>query len=133
MKSLGECYYDHFDSFFGNPIGRQSFAQNDGAPRIQILAYDNVLDGCMTFCSLGMSHYRKSAGLCGEIVMPVTNGWNAVPMILSNALFYIAQSNMRLGSGMCIGGVDKINPAFSSAFDKTALYFSYPYPFPGSS
>lgn len=126
----GECYYDHYAKFLGTPVERQVFRKDDQSPSIQILAYDGVFKGCRVFCSLGLTHYSSEVSAVGEVVLPLDAGWEDVPSLLANVLFYIVQKPMSLGWGMSISGIDNISPEFTRAFNKTALYFTTPYGFP---
>ncbi len=126
----GECYFDHFSKFCGDPIGRRVFEQDSAMPSIQILYYDNVFENCRVFCSLGLSHYFLELRELAEVVLVVDESWDDVPYILSNVLFFMIKEHITLGKGVSISGIRKLNPNFTKKFDKAALYFSKPQGFP---
>ena len=131
MTSLvGEAYFDHFDRFLGNITQRKIFQQNENSPAIQILEYDHVFEGCRTCCSFGLSHYVDQIGGIFEVTMTTDNGWDVVPTVLANSLFYCVQNELPQGQGTSVGGIDKINPKFVEGFGKSAVYFSIPYAYP---
>src|SRR5947209_16337544 len=98
----GECYFDHYETFFSELTDRSIFEQDPESPSIQVLAYDQVFPDCRVFASLGLSHYAQELGKVGEVVVPVDDGWNDVPTLLANALFYMIQNRISLGWGIAI-------------------------------
>jgi hypothetical protein len=128
----GECYYDHFTGYLGHPIAREVFEHGMREPSIQVLAYDNVFDNCRCFCSLGLTHYAKQVHGPVEVFLPIDDGWQDVPYVLANALFFMVQNTITMERGTHITGVANILPNFAAAFGKTALYFTIPYGLPDS-
>lgn len=126
----GECYFDHFVKFFGNPSGRMVFEQDAASPSIQVLSFDNVFQGCRVFATLGLSHYADELGCLGEVVAPADGGWNEIPTVLANALFHMVQHRMRIARGVAVGGVGRIRPRFAMSSQKTALYLTSPFGMP---
>jgi antitoxin YqcF len=110
----GACYYDHYTSFFHEPFERKVFRQDDQSPSIQILAFDKVIDNCKVFCSLGLTHYRERVKTIGELFMPIDGGWDDIPYIFANALFYLVQKPLTLTRGSSISGIEVIAPEFAS-------------------
>jgi hypothetical protein len=127
---MGECYLDHYERFFKSPTTRNVFEQDNNSPSIQVLAYDNVFSGCRVFASLGLSHYSEELGQVGEVIVPVDEGWDDVPFLLANSLFYMIQQRMALGWGITINCIENICPEFVNAFQKPALYFTHPFGLP---
>lgn len=130
MGEWGACYFDHFVRFLGPPAGRTVFEQNSASPSIQILSFDNVFADCRVFATLGLSHYSAELGNVGEVFAPVDNCWNDLPAVLANALFYMVQHNLRLGSGIAIEGIRSIHPQFALKSQKAALYLTNPFGMP---
>jgi hypothetical protein len=126
----GACYFDHFVKFFGNPSGRMIFEQDSASPSIQILSFDNIFEECRVFATLGLSHYADELGNTGEIVAPVDDCWQEVPVVLANALFYMVQNRMRLGRGVAIGGIGSIHQRLALSSQKSALYVTDPFGMP---
>lgn len=122
----GECYYDHFEKYLGQPADRQRFQQNHTAPMLQIINYDNIFGGCRAFCSFGLSRYVEEIGEVAEVFMPVDDGWDDTPRILANVLFFMIQQRMKIGWGLTIRFAET-HPNFVTEFGKSAIYFSIPF------
>lgn len=125
----GEAYFDHYQRCFGNVAARAVFAPHSPGPAIQVLAYDNVIQGCRVYASLGLTHYSEEVGSIGEAIV-CTNPDDEWPYILASSLFYLVNSRMQLGWGMIVGGVEIVAPDFVDWYKKPALYFSLPTLFP---
>ncbi len=125
----GECYYDHFRKYLGNPTGRMIFNRDDSQPWMQIISYDNIFGGCKAFCSFGLSHYVLQIGEIAEVFMPVDDGWDDTPSILAYSLLHLVQGDAHLGRGLAVRFAD-IFPDFVSKFDKSAVYFADPFGLP---
>jgi hypothetical protein len=130
---VGECFLDHFQRAFGEPVAREVFEQEGFPATIQVLSYDRVFKGCRLFCSLGLSHYEGSVGSLGEVYTVVDDGWPAIPCLLANSLFYMVQTRLALDQGTVVGGIENLHPRFSVEFGKTALYITNPYGLPAGS
>jgi hypothetical protein len=126
----GECYFDHFGRFLGSPCDRSVFERNDGSPRIQLLAYDNVFPNCRVFATLGLSHYADVLGQVGELIVPVDQRWDEVPYAVASVLFHMVGSGIALGWGVAVEGVDCILPDFARFSKKVALYITLPFGMP---
>ncbi|NOK62706.1 MAG: suppressor of fused domain protein [Chloroflexi bacterium AL-W] len=126
----GTCYYDHFVNYLGSPVDRHTFEQNKNDLTIQILAFDGVFEACRVFCLLGLSHYTSELNALGEVYMVLDDGWEEVPYLLANALFFMVQQKMQLGWGISIDGIRNISPSLAQTFDKSALYLTTPFNLP---
>ncbi len=137
--NFGELYFDHFSKFLGEPAyvaGR--FEENQLAPVIQFLAYDGVLQGCATFCSLGLTHFHDRLDGVAEIVsfvdvhhpQPLKQYFDTIPYVLANTLFFMVQKRMKLGRGMVVSGIDNISSAFVVETGKDSIYFTTPFDLP---
>lgn len=129
-KPLGCCLLDHYDRYLGSPIDRRVFESDKHGRSIQILAYDGVFPGCRVFASLGLSNFSQQVGTLAEIVVPVDESWDDVPLITANALFRMIDLQLRVGIGVRLEGIGKIAPTFVSRCRKDAIYFTEPYGFP---
>src|SRR5262245_42818566 len=131
MKSWGDCFSDHFEKFLG-PISRRSVFEIDNSqPNIQILEYDDAVEGCLVFCSFGLSIYTYHiGGVFYEVFLPVDEGWEYIPKILSGTLFTIVEHKIQFGPGFYLGGLEIIDAEFVEKFGKSALYFTPPYSVP---
>lgn len=116
-----KCYQQHLERYLESAIRSQTFQQEAGTSTIEILMYDQLFTGCRTFCSLGLTHYRQEVENIAEVILATDDGWDDIPYIFANALFYIVQAKMKIGWGMVIGGIDTIAPHFARKFGKMAL------------
>lgn len=132
MNNIGELYYNHFETYFGHPVERKVYANRPDWPSIQVLAYDQVFPACRVFATLGLSHFSDAVGGTFEIIVPVDGGWDDVPDILGNCLFYAVANRRRLGVGFGIGGIERQLPNFCQRFGKSAIYFTHPINLPDS-
>lgn len=130
VRSVGEYYYDHFERYLGNISSREIFGQDNSSPAIQILEYHHKINGCMAHCSMGLYRYAEQVGGIYEVFVPTDAGWDLVPRVTANVLFYCVQNRMRLGRGVSIGGIENVCPGFVQSFSKTAMYFTLPYNLP---
>ena len=126
-KDWGQCYMNHFKSYFGDPVAKRDFGQNTTSPPIRILTFDDVFEGCQVFCSLGFAQYAEVVGTVSEALIAVDDGWDDVPTLLANALFGIVQHSMHFGAGVVIQGLENIQPQFADVYQKTGLFFTTTY------
>jgi antitoxin YqcF len=126
----GDCYYDHFERYFGKPTDRQVFERDKESPSIQILAYEGVFKSCVVFCSLGLSHYSNEIGRISEVYLVVDDAFHVIPNLLANTLFYMVNEQKKIGWGLSIRGMENLQPEFSARYQKSALYFTNPFGLP---
>src|SRR4051812_35099779 len=112
MTNWGECYYDHYEKFFGEPGSRQGFALDSANRGIQVLKYEGVMEGCAAYCSVGLTHFESAIGGVAELCAIVDGGHDEVPRLLANAEFFMIDKRMKIGWGMAVGGMEVIAPAF---------------------
>jgi len=131
-EQLGLCYFDHFVLHLGaEPIAQYVFCPEDeGGSCIQILTFDGIFSGCRAFCSLGLSLYEEAVANLAEVILLANSGWEYIPFVLANALFYMIENRMVLHRGTAIGGIGNISPEFARRFGKQAIYFAQPFGFP---
>lgn len=130
MINYGELFYDHYKKFLGEPVRRKTFRKNENMPSIQILSYENVFEGCIVFTSLGLSRYEDVLGTISEVTLVTDCAFNESDEILANILFYCIDKKIKIGRGVSISGISKINKVFFDFYKKNALYFTMPYVFP---
>lgn len=128
MGVSGEKILQHYELFLGKYIGADRYVSKEYG--IQLLGFDKVFEGCMTFASFGLSRYPERIGNLCEVVMAVDDDYDCCADILANALFYAIQEHMDFGRGTLIEGIDRIVRGFSQKHDKAALYFTEAYSFP---
>jgi hypothetical protein len=119
------CYFDHYQRFFGEARARLVFRPYSPGASIQVLAYDRVFPSCITFASIGLSHYAKEVSGVAEVYFPLDDGWDQASYLLANALFAIVNAKMEVGWGFTIS-VKNIMPKFVDTFQKVAFYFTKP-------
>ena len=120
---IEKSYRDHYIRHFGKPDSVSSFEEGEGTPPIHIIGFDNVLDGCRTFFSLGLTNYRKEVARTVEVYAPASNGLEIIPTIVANVLYFLIQQNMQIGIGQSIM-FDSAFPDFVNEYSKTSLYFT---------
>jgi antitoxin YqcF len=126
----GECYYDHYVRYFGNPVDREVFKQSPDLPSLQILMFDKVVSGCRVFATLGLTHYIDEIHGVRECFMPVDAGWDDAPEILANTLFFAIQNKLEVCRGLTVSGISNINAVFAETYDKEAIYIADPFGLP---
>src|SRR2546423_1431025 len=92
----GEVYLDHYERCFGDFASREVFTPHEPGPVIQVLSYDNVIQGCRVYASLGLTHYAREVGSVGEALV-CTAPCDDWPYILASVLFYLVNEPMELG------------------------------------
>lgn len=124
---VGEKIFDHYGKHFKMPVERKIFEGHDGGPSIQILVYDKVVKGCKLYASLGLTHYKGEVGGLSEIVIVVDDGFDFIPALMANSLFYIIENRMKIVDGLSIKGIKNISKEFYSQSLKDCFYFTEPY------
>ncbi len=130
--SWGECYYDHFVRFMGEPAGREVFTWHEDKPVIQVMPCPSAFPSFQTLCSLGLSHYSRDVGGVAEVFTVAEEHWGNLTSLLVSPLFLLVRTNTKLKRGLSICRLEELDPAFASTFGKTAIYFTYPWVFQGS-
>jgi hypothetical protein len=124
----GEIWLDHYEKHLGKPAWRRVFRDPDFEYSIQVLAYENVIEGCVVFATLGLARFLSSAF---EMVCPVDGLFDEIPHVLANAGFSIAKGDSKLAAGGYISGLGNASPAMAQKFGKeSALYMCSPYILP---
>lgn len=124
----GECYYDHFALYLGEPTNQIQYYQTARSERpwIRIMQFENILGGCRAFCTFGLSHYPSQIGEFAEICMPVDRAWNETPDILVNSVATLILKQLRIGRGRSIL-IPKVDAKNIAQYDKTAIYLTVPF------
>jgi hypothetical protein len=126
-----ERYLDHYAQYLGEPVGAYPFSISDELPAIRILAYDNVIDGCRVFASLGLSSFPGEGGELCEVMCPIDKAWEDAPAILAQSLFrMVARDPFRPARGVAVDGIGLGNPDFVKKYKKSALYLTDPFELP---
>ncbi|MDG9669283.1 suppressor of fused domain protein [Hahella sp. CR1] len=130
VMNFGEAYYDHYEKYLGKPVDNFVFEDPSLGWKIQVLVYSNVFEGCVTFATVGLSHFSKELKECGELVCVVDRVEEEVPKIIFNTIKTIVLNKMELGWGIGIAGNDKVSARFVNATSKNCVYITDPLPFP---
>ncbi len=121
-----EIYERHFQHHFQKPFDVQVYHGPDGAG-LKIATYDWAKRGFRVFASVGLAD--KLAEIegedFGEVVLFCDVDEPQIPQLFVNALFFILQHDIPLGSRFAIGFGD-MAPEFTRRYDKTSLYFTHP-------
>jgi hypothetical protein len=121
-----EIYERHFQHYFQKPFDVQVYHGPDGAG-LKIATYDWAKRGFRVFASVGLAD--KLAEIegedFGEVVLFSDVDEPQIPQLFVNALFFILQHDIPLGSRFAIGFGD-MSPDFTRRYDKTSLYFTHP-------
>lgn len=130
MVDWGTAYFDHLSRWFKQPVARSAFSGERVPGTMQVLVYDKVFRGCLTFVSLGLCRYPQEVGLRAELFVPADDGWDFIPEVLSSVLFYVVESQLKIGPGIAVSGISAVKPEFAKRFGKEALYFTRPFGVP---
>ncbi len=124
MNPWERCYYQHFTSYFNKPFDREIYRRDADSPPLQILTYDWAYPGYRLYTSLGLTAYASDIKDTAEVILLADAGGKQVPFLFVNALYFIIQQRIPLGSKFAVGGIDRLSPQFAEQFDKAALYFT---------
>jgi len=122
----GARYLEHLSRLLGEPVDRAAFEQDPSAPAIEVLTF-SAPEGCLTFCTLGLTHHRAELSGYREILLPLAAGWDDGPALLANLSFFAVQSRLALDRGVAVGGMGEAVPGFAGAFGKDAIYLGEPF------
>lgn len=145
-----EEYQRHFQHYFNKPFDIQVYRGPDGAS-LKLATYDWVGQSLRIFSSRGLVHtdlpeherlglknfrvyasmglaeklYQDGEEVFGEVVLYSDVTDIEVPKLFINALFFILQKEIPLGSPFAIAFGDDHHP-LARRYGKTAFYFSRP-------
>lgn len=126
--TFGECYFNHYEKFFGSPLERRVFRDPNFETSIQILAYENVMENCIVFATLGLARLLSTPV---ELVSPVDDIFDEIPHVLASAGFAVAVRNAEIKAGGYIAGVAPVSHGIARHFgNESALYVCTPYCLP---
>lgn len=132
LSNIGEAYFDHYEKYLGKPVDNIVFEDDKLGWKIQVLVFSNVFENCVTFATMGLSHFSNEVGSIGELVFVADSSEKYIPEIVFNTVKTIVLSKMRLGWGMGIAGTEKISSKFVAETGKDSIYIAKPMPFPES-
>jgi len=121
-----DIYLQHFTRFFGKPFDVETYRQDDGTS-VRLATFDPERPGRI-YASVGLSEHVGALKDLGEVILLADDKGKDIPELFLNALFFILQKRIPLGSHFAIAGVDMLKPDFADYADKHALYFSFVLP-----
>jgi hypothetical protein len=120
------CCFDHYVKYLRQPSEQLAFGP-PGGPPLQMLRFDRVVDGCQTFCSIGLNRlFDVAAELCSV----VDAEWAAVPELIAQAMFTLSTGSVHFCRGMTVTSLERIDPTFVERTGKNSLYIAEPNFFP---
>jgi hypothetical protein len=120
-----DVYQEHFQRHFKKPFDIKVY--HDAANfALKLATYDWALRNRTLYASIGLADKlaKDEEADFGEVILVADTPDPCIPVLFVNALFFILQNDIPLGSRFSIGGIDRMMPAFSKEFQKTALYFT---------
>ena len=128
MANLAKEIYDHYEKYLGDMLGADFYPEKN----IQLMGFQDAVEGCLTFATMGLNLHKKELGCCCEAVLTVEDDLDASAAIFIKVLHYILAKQLPVSKGLTIGGIDSLDPAFFEAHHKSALYFTEPTMFTGA-
>jgi hypothetical protein len=119
-----EIYQKHFQKYFQKPFDIQVYHDRAGFA-LKLATHDWARRGFRVFTSMGMADklVQNEEQDFGEVILFSDVPDKEIPQLFVNALFFILQQNIPLGSRFSIGFSDA-DRRFTSRYGKTALYFT---------
>ena len=122
MENLAKTIYDHYGEYLGDMLGADFYPEKN----LQLLGFQDAVEGCLTFGTMGLSLHKKELGACCEAVLTTEQDLDLCAEIFVKVLTYIIDRHLPLHKGMTIGGIDSLKPDFYESWHKSALYFTEP-------
>ena len=128
MGNLAKDIYDHYEKFLGDMLGADFYPEKN----LQLMGFQDAVEGCLTFGTMGLSLHKKELGCCCEAVLTTEEDLDICAEIFVKVLTYLIDHCLPLNKGMTIGGIEGLKPEFFAAHHKSALYFTEPTMFTGA-
>ena len=128
MANLAKEIYDHYEKYLGDMLGADFYPETN----IQLMGFQDAVEGCLTFGTMGLSLHKRELGCCCEAVLTAEEDLDVSAEIFVKVLTYIIDRNLPFHKGLTIGGIDGLNQNFYQAHHKSALYFTEPTMFTGA-
>ena len=117
MENLGKAIFEHYEKYLGEMIGADSYPEIN----LQLMGYQDAVQNCLTFATMGLSLHEESLGCCCEAVLTVDQDLDACAGIFVQALKFILSAGLPMGPGLAINGLPQ---EFVEDHRKTAIYFT---------
>jgi|ERR1019366_9028100 hypothetical protein len=120
-----DVYQRHFQKHFQKPFDVQVYHDARGFG-LKVATFDWALRNRRVYASIGLADklVEHDEEEFGEVILIADVPDKEVPLLFVNALFFVLQNDIPLGSRFSIGGIAKTQPAFAERYHKTALYFA---------
>ena len=122
MANLAKAIYDHYETYLGDMLGADFYPEKN----LQLMGFQDAVEGCLTFGTMGLSLHKKELGGCCEAVMTTDQDLDLCAEIFVKVLTYVIDRQLPLHKGLTIGGIDSLKPEFYESWHKSALYFTEP-------
>lgn len=121
-----EIYQQHFQHHFNKPFDVQVY-HGPAGEGLKVATHDQARPGFHVLASVGLADkLAESEGEdFGEVILFCDVQDKEVPKLFVNALFFILQFNIPLGSRFAIGFAD-MAADFVKRYGKSSLYFTHP-------
>lgn len=117
MENLAKAIFEHYEKYLGEMIGADNYPREN----IQLMGYQDAVQGCLTFATMGLNLHEKALGRACEVVLTTDKDYDSCAAILMEALSFIISRNLPMGPGLAINGLPE---AFQKDHGKSALYFT---------
>ena len=122
MENLAKAIYDHYETYLGDMLGADFYPDQN----LQLMGFQDAVEGCLTFGTMGLSLHKKELGSCCEAVLTAEQDLDLSAEIFVKVLTYMIARHLPLNKGLTIGGIDSLKPDFFKNWHKSALYFTEP-------
>ncbi len=122
MPTWSDRYLRHFTYFFGKPFDIEVY-RKDEVTSLRIATFDHGYKNYRIYASLGLSDQAELKDI-GEVILLADDKGKDLPFLFVNALFFILEKRIPLGSRFAIGGIEVLNPDFAEYYQKQAIYFT---------
>ena len=128
MENLAKAIYDHYAKYLGDMLGADFYPEKN----LQLMGFQDAVEGCLTFGTMGLSLHRKELGGCFEAVLTADRDLDDSAALFANVLCHLIDRQLHLHQGMTVGGLAGLRPEFCETWHKSALYFTEPTMFTGA-
>ena len=128
MENLAKAIFEHYEKYLGEMLGADSYP----ALSLQLMGYQDAVENCLTFATMGLSLHEQALGCCCEAVLAAEEDYDRCADLFVKVLSFLIAKKLPLGPGMAIGGIDVLAPEFYGQYHKSALYFTEPTLFTGA-
>jgi hypothetical protein len=121
-----EIYQRHFQKYFQKPFDIQVYHDAAGFA-LKLATHDWARQGFRVLASMGLADklFQNEEGDFGEVILFCDVPDKEIPQLFVNALFFILEHNIPLGSRFAIG-FGTAHHELTRRYGKTALYFTCP-------